>query len=153
MKEYSFRLQKVLKTKKIKQDLEQKKLVEKEQRLAEEKLQLQELQDKERKFLEEFKQQRLNVNKGHVFQKYTSYQRQVEKYIDQQNSKIDEVSEAVKNQRFELIKAAKETKTLDKLKEKDYTEYLYEQNMTEQKRVDELSLLKPHKEKSGFHNG
>jgi len=153
MKKYSFRLQKVLKTKKIKQDLEQKKLMEEQQRLANEKIQLQDLQDREKKFLEEFKHQRMNVNKGHVFQKYTSYQRQVEKYIDQQHSTVDEVSEAVENQRFELIKAAKETKTLDKLKEKDYSQFIHEQNVDEQKRVDELSLLKPHKEKSGLYNG
>jgi hypothetical protein len=77
MKKYSFRLQKVLKTKKIKQDLEQKKLMEEEQRLAQEKIQLRDLQEREKKFLEEFKHQRMNVNKGHVFQKYSSYQRQV----------------------------------------------------------------------------
>jgi flagellar export protein FliJ len=66
---------------------------------------------------------------------------------------VVEVSEAVENQRFELIRAAKETKTLDKLKEKDYSQFVHEQNVHEQKRVDELSLLKPHKEKSGLYNG
>lgn len=152
MKKYVFRLQKVLKTKKIKQDIEQRKLMEREQHLTEEKLHLQALKEREQNFLEEFKQKRLTTLPGHVFHKYTSYQKQVEKYLEQQNASVDKATEIVAQQRSELIRAAKETNMIDKLKEKDYNRFLRERKTKEQKQIDELSLMKPLRKKSGLYN-
>ncbi len=80
---------------------------------------------------------------GHEFHKYTSYQRQVEKYVEQQNQNVLTATEAVEIQRTNLIEAAQETSMIDKLKERAYEKFLRRKDSAEQKTIDELSQLKP----------
>lgn len=143
MAKYNFRLQKVLKIKKLQQDIQEQKLAASKQQLVEERLHLEELQERERKFLEEFKQKHLTTKQGHELHRYSSYQRQVEKYVDQQNLQVAQASEKVEEDRTHLLQAAQEANIMDKLKERHYNQFLKKQDSEEQKRVDEMSQLKP----------
>jgi len=143
MNKYNFRLQKVLKIRQLQQDIEEQKLAASKQQLQEEQTHLAEVQERERKFLDELKQKRLMTIQGHEFHKYTSYQRQVEKYVEQQNQNVLTATEAVEIQRTNLIEAAQETSMIDKLEERAYEKFLRKKDSAEQKIIDELSQLKP----------
>ncbi|HKJ69638.1 MAG TPA: flagellar export protein FliJ [bacterium] len=143
MNKYNFRLQKVLKIRQLQQDIEEQKLAASKQQLQEEQTHLAEVQERERKFLDELKQKRLMTIQGHEFHKYTSYQRQVEKYVEQQNQNVLTATEAVEIQRTNLIEAAQETSMIDKLEERAYEKFLRRKDSAEQKIIDELSQLKP----------
>jgi len=147
MKKHNFRLQKVLKVKQLKQDIEEQKLAVSKQHLNEERNHLVELKERERNFLDQLKEKRLASSRGHEIQKYSSYQRQVEKYVEQQNQNVQVASDAVDEQRSNLIQAAQETNMIDKLKERAYEQYLRRMDSVEQKQVDELSQLKPFRDK------
>jgi len=143
MAKYNFRLQKVLKIKKLQQDIQEQKLAASKKHLVEQRVHLEELQERERKFLEEFKQKHLSSKRGHVLHRYSSYQRQVEKYVEQQNQQVVQASEMVEEDRTQLLQAAQETNIIDKLKERYYNQFLKKRDTEEQKRVDEMSQLKP----------
>jgi len=143
MKKHIFRLQKVLKAKKIKQDVEQKKLMSEQRNLEQEKQNLEQLHLLEAKVLEDVKKQRLTKTTGHQFHHYHIYQHQVEKYVEQQNQQVEEAHFKVKEQRETLIEAVKDTRMLDKLKEKDHQNYVKQLNEKEQKQLDEISQLQP----------
>lgn len=143
MKEYLFRLQKVLKAKQIKQDVEQRKLMEEKRILNQQQEELQELKSRELRFIEEMKQKRMQSSRGHELRNYSSYQRQVQKYVDQQQEEVEAAHLRVRRQRQDLLDAAQETQMLDKLKEKDYRKHVQEANLREQKTLDELSQLQP----------
>jgi len=145
MSNYAFRLQKVLKAKKIKQDVEQRKLAEEKQHLQEQEQELQKLKSRELRLLEEVKKQRLQTSRGHEIRNYSSYQRQVQKYVNQQHEEVEKAHHRVTRQRRDLIDAAQETQILDKLKEKDYNKFLKETGRREQKRLDELSQFQPYR--------
>ncbi len=143
MKKHIFRLQKVLKAKKIKQDVEQKKLMSEKQNLQKEQAHLDQLNVLEAKVLEDVKKERLKKTTGHRFHHFHLYQHQVEKYVEQQNQQVAEAHTKVEQQREQLIDAVKDTQMLDKLKEKDYQNYVKQLNMKEQKQLDEISQLQP----------
>ncbi len=145
MKNYLFRLQKVLKAREIKQDIEQRKLSEEKRHLDRQEEELQELKSQEHRFLEKVKEQRMQSSRGHEIRNYSSYQRQVQQYVDQQQQEVHEAEQRVKRQRQDLLEAAKETQMLDRLKEIDYEKHLRSVNQREQKRLDELSQLKPYR--------
>lgn len=143
MNKDNFRLQKVLRIKQLQQDIEEQKLAASKKHLRQEQHHLKDLQERERKFLDELKQKRLTTIQGHEFHRYTSYQRQVEKYVEQQNRNVITATEAVEQQRTNLIEAAQETSMIDKLKERAYAKFLRRKESAEQKIIDELSQLKP----------
>lgn len=143
MKKHIFRLQKVLKAKKIKQDVEQKKLMSEQRNLEQEQQNLEQLHLLEAQVLEDVKKQRLTKTTGHRFRHYHIYQHQVEKYVEQQNQQVEEAHFKVEEQRENLIEAVKDTRMLDKLKEKDHQNYVKQLNENEQKQLDEISQLQP----------
>ena len=148
MKKHIFRLQKVLKAKKIKQDVEQRKLMSEQQNLQKEQESLDRLALIESQMLKDLKKQRLKRTKGHEIRNYHLYQYQVRKYVEQQEHEVDAAHTKVEQQREVLIDAVKDTKMLDKLKEKDYQSYIKQVNNREQKQMDEMSQLQPMRRKS-----
>lgn len=145
MKDYVFRLQKVLRAKEIKQNVEERKLAEEKQHLDQQQAALEELKSREQRFLEELKEKRMYTSRGHEIRNYSSYQRQVQKYVDQQHQEVRKAHQRVKRQRQDLLDAARETQILDRLREKDYRKYLEEFRHREQKSLDELSQLQPYR--------
>ncbi|MCF7802841.1 MAG: flagellar export protein FliJ [Candidatus Marinimicrobia bacterium] len=143
MSKHQFRLQKVLKAKEIKKKVEQRKLAERQQDLETEELELKELKQTEQEFLSKLRQKRLKPTRGHEIRNDSAYQRQVQKYVEQQDKKVASAQQEVEEQRETLIDATQETEMLDKLKEQDYQKYLQRVNKHEQKRVDELSQFEP----------
>lgn len=64
----------------------------------------------------------------------------VRKYIQELNHELIKAEERVEVARNILIECKKETKTLTKLKEKEWAEYLQELNIEEQKEIDEIAI-------------
>ena len=143
MSKHKFRLQKVLRAKEIKQKVEQRKLAEKKEELNTEEIELRHLRETEQTFLQELRPKRVGSSRGTALQHESSYQRQVQKYVEQQNTKVNSAREEVEEQRSSLLDATKETEMLDKLKTQDYQHFIYTQHHREQKRVDELSQFEP----------
>jgi len=143
MSKHRFRLQKVLKAKEIKQKVEQRKLVKKQEELDSEELELRQLRETEQTFLRELRSKRIGASRGTELHHASAYQRQVQKYVEQQDKIVDSAKEKVEEQRESLLEVTKETEMLDKLKEQDYKKYIHTQHHREQKRVDELSQYEP----------
>ena len=143
MSSHEFRLQKVLKAKEIKKKVEQRKLAERQQDLESEELELKQLKRTEQDFLSKLRQKRLKPTRGHEIRNDSAYQRQVQKYVEQQDKKVVSAQQEVEEQRESLIGASQETEMLDKLKQQDYEKYLRRIDKREQKRVDELSQFEP----------
>lgn len=64
----------------------------------------------------------------------------VRNYIQELNHELIKAEERVEVARNILIECKKETKTLTKLKEKEWAEYLQELNIEEQKEIDEIAI-------------
>lgn len=143
MKKHIFRLQKVLKAKKIKQDVEQRKLMSEQQKLREEQESLEQLNRLESQMMKDLKKQWLSRTKGHEIRNYHLYQYQVQKYVEQQETEVHEAHSKVEKQREVLIDAVKDKRILDKLKERDYKSYIRRQDSREQRQLDEISQIQP----------
>jgi flagellar FliJ protein len=55
---------------------------------------------------------------------------------------IEKKSEELEAMRLELVEAQKDRKIMEKLKERDYTDYQNEVKAVEQKQLDEMAVLK-----------
>lgn len=74
--------------------------------------------------------------------KYNSYLSYLNGKIDIQKEKVNEQQKVVDKYREELVKAMQERKMFEKLKEKQYEEYLHQEAYEEQRAVDEVVSYK-----------
>ncbi len=70
---------------------------------------------------------------------YSNYLVIIEKKIEEQIKKIEEISLQVEKLQGEYFESVKERKIFEKLKEKEKYKYTEEENKTEQKMIDEIS--------------
>ena len=70
--------------------------------------------------------------------KYNNYILNLDKRIDLQMIKIEQAKEEVEKARQELIESTKDKKIIEKLKSRDYEEFLYEEKKDEEKIVDQF---------------
>lgn len=70
---------------------------------------------------------------------YSNYLVIIEKEIEQQQKKIEELSLQVEKLQGEYFESVKERKIFDKLKEKEKDKYTEEEAKNEQKLIDEIS--------------
>lgn len=73
---------------------------------------------------------------------YNSYFSLMKNKIINQKENVNIAQNDVDINRVALVRAVQERKILDKLKEKQYQEYLKEQNKSEQQLIDELNSFK-----------
>jgi len=73
---------------------------------------------------------------------YQSYLIQLRQIMQHQKKVINEVLKEVEKKRLELVEVSKKRKVLDKLKEKEYSQYTKEMALVEQKFIDEISINK-----------
>ena len=144
-KEKKFRLEKVLKAKKIKRDVEQRKLAEHKKVLEQEQNQLNDIKRTEQEFLTDLKEKRMRRAKGRELQSQNSYSRQVQMYLKQQAESVQVAENQVHKQRNRLLDVTREKEMLDKLREKSAEEYQRHQDSFEQKQIDEFSQFEPYR--------
>lgn len=70
------------------------------------------------------------------------YKQKIDEKIELQNELIDKTSETLEEVRLELVAAQKDRKIMEKLKEKDFTIYMDDMKVVEQKQLDEMAVLK-----------
>lgn len=80
-----------------------------------------------------------NVNELLQFQLYREL---LEENVKMQNLLLTEKRKALEEKRNELTKAQTDRKIMDKLKEKDYSQFIYKRNLKEQKELDDISVMK-----------
>lgn len=73
---------------------------------------------------------------------YNNYIALLKRNIQQKIHDIGEQEKVTEKHRQEMIKANIERKTIDKLKEKEYEQYLIEENKKDQKMIDQLVSYK-----------
>lgn len=139
---YKFRLQKLLD---YKESLEQEKknqLSIAVKRLEEEKNKILELKSMLKSMDSKFHQKTsegLSVNKLKILANYIDYYK---RRIKEQKIKIKMAEDYVSICREELIKASREKKMIEKLKDKNYNKFLYNEQKNEEKLVDDLVSYK-----------
>ncbi|KRQ87056.1 flagellar biosynthesis chaperone [Caloramator mitchellensis] len=74
------------------------------------------------------------------YQNYTRFMEFLEQRIESQRENINRAKEKLNKKREELIKATKDKGIIEKLKEKAYDEFLFEEGKKEQKLNDDYAL-------------
>ena len=142
MAKFKFRLQGLFD---IKQKIEDQKKQEYGLAVAElelEKRKKQELLDKKEEKIVEFRQ---HIDEILNTQKHDSYNNYIEFLKEEalrQEKVILEAQKKVEKKRQELVEAMRERKTLEKLSERQYEEFLLVQKLAEQRIVDEIVSYK-----------
>ncbi|TFZ39920.1 flagellar export protein FliJ [Soehngenia longivitae] len=70
------------------------------------------------------------------------YREALEEKLEIQKLLLSEKRKALEDKRVELTKAQADKKIMEKLKEKDYSQFMYKKNLKEQKELDEFSVMK-----------
>ncbi|KUO76101.1 MAG: hypothetical protein APF77_02100 [Clostridia bacterium BRH_c25] len=142
MAAYSFKLQKLLDYKTGMEEEKKNELGMASKRLEEEKNTLLQLKQKQNEMNIAFKEktsQGMAVNELKLLANYIDYYK---RGIKAQKIKIKMAEDYLSTCREELIKATQEKKMIEKLKEIDYSEYLYGEQKKEEKLVDDLISFK-----------
>lgn len=142
MAAYKFKLQKLLDYRINMEEEKKNQLSFAIKRLEQEKDRLSELKSKQKEMDKIFKEktsQGIAVNELKLLVNYIDYYK---RGIKEQKIKIKMAEDYVSTCREELIKATQEKKMIEKLKELDYSKYLYTEQKKEEKLVDELVSFK-----------
>ena len=137
MSGYQFSLEKVLGFRSDKQDQVQRKVTELEANKKVEEMKLTYLINESTKLKSEriFETSMDSMRQQSMYQELTDYK------IIQQKLVVEKAEKAISDAKLELTEAYKEKKVLEKLKEKDFASYIKEEQVTEQRFLDELSVL------------
>ena len=147
MKQFEFRLQKVMETTKTREELKKRELAQalttlnKNEALLER--MIHRLQDQIERYNALRNQPSIQASEMMNFSYYTE---KLAAEIQEQKSRIEQLAEQVRLHREKLIEISKDKKILEKLKEKKYQEFKKKLRSLEQKFMDELSLR-------NYHNG
>jgi flagellar protein FliJ len=147
MKQFEFRLQKVMETTHAREEMQKKELALALADVERNEAMLERMLDKLAEELEAFSGRR---NSGSIkvceLSQYASYTDKLLGEINRQRQEIVKLAELVDEHRRKLLEITKDKKILERLKEKRYEEYRLKLRQVEQKFMDELSAR-------SFHNG
>ncbi|MBC7218112.1 MAG: flagellar FliJ family protein [Candidatus Caldatribacterium sp.] len=142
MKGYQFRLQKVLDTCRLREELIEVKLAELE-RLAEfQRERLKSIEEEERALLSERRAMR-EKNGSIALEEEMFYENCLEALrlrIERMKMYLRQIEEQIRQTREELVAAAMERKVMEKLREKDYESFRIEVERNNQKALDEIAV-------------
>jgi len=137
---YKFSLEPVLKHRKLLEEDVQKDFAILKRQLFDENESLSNLQQVKNRFSGELQQkQAKNINVSDVLL-YTDFIQQVSKEIEKQSGKISETEKSFEQKREELIRAMKNRKTIDRLREKGLKAYAQELSKKEQDLMNEAAI-------------
>jgi flagellar FliJ protein len=140
---FKFSLQKVLETRKLKENLQQREFQEAMQILNQE-------NDRLQKMVEQVAQAHRQAgllsqaggHQGPALTQIHDFLKGQEILIHRQRQKIQEAQKLVEAQRELLRQASIDYKIIEKMREKKFEEYRLERNLEEQKESDEQSILR-----------
>ncbi|HSV32231.1 MAG TPA: flagellar export protein FliJ [Atribacteraceae bacterium] len=141
MRRYQFKLQKVLDTKKIREDLIVVRLVELK-RLAESQEQfLHMISGNQERTLRELSVRRRNGENGLPEElMYEEYLLKLERRIQETRLILRQLEEQIRETRRALCEAATERKMVEKIREKDYGTFVLEMERNDRKNLDEIAI-------------
>lgn len=142
MARFTFRLQPVLNIKRQMEDSLKHELGKALQSLENEKKKLNELKEEKKKCMSEVSSGvtgGMTVNKLRTYNTYISF---IKQKITKQTEMVKSAQKIADKHREELVQMVKERKMLEKLKEKQYEQFLKEADKNEQKIVDEIISYK-----------
>lgn len=145
MKQFEFRLQKVMETTRAKEDLQKKELALALAELDRQERKLDEMIDNLNEELDQFSvRSREGSLKVSAMRQYADYTDKLMKDIHNQRDELKKMAELVETHREKLLEITKDKKILERLKEKRYEEYRKKLRQVEQKFMDELSVRNYH---------
>ncbi|OGF98941.1 MAG: flagellar export protein FliJ [Candidatus Glassbacteria bacterium RIFCSPLOWO2_12_FULL_58_11] len=139
MKQFEFRLQKVMETTKTRQELKKRELAKALAVLTQNELLLEGMLERLEEQIEQFDSRRFASSmKASEMLNFSNYTERLLTEIQQQKRMIEELVERVRQHREKLLEISKDKKILERLKEKKYEEYRKKLRSMEQKFMDEL---------------
>ncbi len=142
MAKYTYRLQSLINIKEKLEEQKKNELAVENNKLNQEKQVLTELYQEMSSTLDkQEKEQKQSINAIQL-QLYINYTDKLKIEIKQQLDKVEKQEKKTEEVRLELLEYTKAKKSLEKLKEKDYENYLEEEKRAEQKLVDEIVSYK-----------
>lgn len=137
MAKFIFKLQSVLNLRKQKEDSIKNELANATRKLEAEKRKLSELETMLEDTVREFNE-RTKKTTVHELIEFNEYLSLLNSRIKTQKENVNNAAQYVDKVREELVKAVKERKILEKLRERQFEEFLLEQKKLEQKTNDEI---------------
>ena len=143
MAKFKYKFESVKKVKKILEKKAQKELMEAEAEILRVKDKITDTNLKKNKSKKEF------LNRVHHTVNEMKFQQNYEKYLDEQVENFRQELEELYKQREERLKElaekSKEHKIFDKLKEKNYNDFMAEENKKELLEIDEIASIRYNK--------
>lgn len=141
MKQFEFRLQKVMETTKTREQLKQRELAKALVVLTQNESLLEAMLDRLAEQIEEYNARKLRTSMtASDLMNFSHYTEKLLVDIQHQKKTIEDLVEKVRQHREKLIEITKDKKILERLKEKRYEEYRKKLRKMEQKFSDELSV-------------
>lgn len=138
MEEYSFSMEKVLD---YRVDVEKQKAEE----FAKLKFEITEIETEITKLnieLKSINEKICSVQNVNELLQLQLYRELLEENVKMQKLLLIEKRKSLEEKRSELKQAQIDRKIMDKLKEKDYSQFIYKRNLKEQKELDDISVMK-----------
>ena len=141
MKQFEFRLQKVMETTKTREELKKRELAKALVVLAQNESLLESMFERLEEQIEEYNTRKLKPSMtASDLMNFSHYTEKLLDDIQHQKRTIENLAEKVRQHREKLIEITKDKKILERLKEKRYEEYRKKLRSMEQKFIDELSV-------------
>lgn len=141
MKQFEFKLQKVMETTKIREELKKRELAKALVVLAQNESLLEAMFDRLEEQIEEYNTRKLKPSMtASDLINFSHYTEKLLTDIQHQKKTIEDLAEKVRQHREKLIEVTKDKKILERLKERRYEEYRKKLRSMEQKFMDELSI-------------
>ncbi|HOQ06578.1 MAG TPA: flagellar export protein FliJ [Clostridiales bacterium] len=137
MAKFIFKMQSVLNIRKQKEDSIKNELADAMRKLEAEKRKLAELEDRLENTVREFNE-KTKKSTVHELIEFNEYLSVLNSRIRSQKENVNIAAQYVDKVREELVKAMKDRKILEKLKDRQYEQFLMEQKKLEQKTNDEI---------------
>ncbi len=138
---YNFKLEKVLNYKENIENIKKGQYGEVSSRLRNAENKLMKYQDDKVNLVNEKDSMKTNTNIRSL-KIYSDYLKDISNDIKKQEKLISKINKELLEAKEELMEAMKEKKTLEKLKEKGYNEFIKESNKDEDKLIDSLNSFK-----------
>jgi len=137
---YKFRLEPVLRHRKLLEEGLQKDFAVLNRQLLDERERLSNLEKVKNRYSGELQEKQVKIISASDILLYTDYLQQVTKEIENQWEKILETEKSVDQKREELIGAMKNRKTIDRLREKGFKAHVQELSKKEQDLMNEAAI-------------
>lgn len=139
MKKFTFTLQALLDMKLHKEEEVKNRLAKKNLEAQETRRSIEEIQDKLKKFQADEKEKRRGGEDIVSLRNSVSYRNTVKLELLNEGRKLDNIMVGIYGINQELVKASKERRAVEIIKEKKFAEWKKQNNMIEQKFIDDLS--------------